>query len=281
MSPTMNQSQSPMGLNQIQDFALNFVYNFCSIVTMPVEMALRPQYGSRYFQPMVMFLSAMLMVFLPMFFTFAAAVGQMIPFARFRGPVGLIGMWGISRLFFLGALIHGVRVWRLMLTPAREIHSYYEGPALPFFRRLPWSFWVTRIIAEPAFLFALSIFLPNFFILEPGAAHYLALCAIMLAMKNYIVWFKFWSIIRDILDQRSFGPIMQRLIEDRATPDEMARVHLASFPKNLPDDVRREAAIHIASVFAAQAKAQQSPTREADSSVAQAPHQGPTNPEQR
>jgi hypothetical protein len=45
--------------------------------------------------------------------------------------------------------------------------------------------------------------------------------------------------------------------------------------------VRREAAIHIASVFAAQAKAQQSPTREADSSVAQAPHQGPTNPEQR
>lgn len=157
MSPTMNQSQSPMGLNQIQDFALNFVYNFCSIVTMPVEMALRPQYGSRYFQPMVMFLSAMLMVFLPMFFTFAAAVGQMIPFARFRGPVGLIGMWGISRLFFLGALIHGVRVWRLMLTPAREIHSYYEGPALPFFRRLPWSFWVTRIIAEPAFLRAFDL----------------------------------------------------------------------------------------------------------------------------
>jgi len=127
MSPSMNESKGSMSLNQIQDFAINFVYNACSIVTMPVEMAIRPQYGSRYFPPVVMFLSAMLMVFLPLFFTFATAVVQMIPFARFRGPVGLIGMWGISRLFFLGSLVHGVRVWKRMIRMETEKNSLYEG----------------------------------------------------------------------------------------------------------------------------------------------------------
>ncbi len=37
---------------------MNLVYNVCSIVTCPVEMALRPQYGSRYFPPIIMFFSA-------------------------------------------------------------------------------------------------------------------------------------------------------------------------------------------------------------------------------
>jgi len=254
MPGTQGSQQSTMSLNQLQDFAINFVYNLCTIVTLPVEMVLRPQYGSRYFPPVVMFFSAMMMVFLPLLFGFASAVVHMIPFARFRGPVGMIGIWGLSRLFFLGSMVHGVRIWRRMIHMETEQNSLYEGPPLPFFRRLPFSFWVTRIVIEPAFVFTLSVILPNFFILEPSAAHYLALAAIMLAMKQYLSWYMQWSYIRELLDARNAGPIIAKIIEDKATSDELASVHLASFPKNLPDDIRRSAAIHIASVVSPEAR---------------------------
>ena len=96
----------------MHDQMINMVYNFCSIVTMPVEMALRPFHGTRYFPPIILCLSAMMMIFLPLLFSFAGAMGQFIPFAKVQGSLGLIGMWGFSRLFFLGALIHGLRKWR-------------------------------------------------------------------------------------------------------------------------------------------------------------------------
>ena len=135
----------------------------------------------------------------------------------------------------------------------------YEGPPLPFLRRLPLSFWVIRIVVEPALVFTLSIVLPNLFILEPSAAHYLALCALLLAMKNYVAWYMQWQFIRGLLDSRNSAPIIAKVVEDRATPEELASVRLASFPRNLPDDIRRAAAVHIASVFAPGPQAQAQP----------------------
>jgi len=38
-------------INRLQDVAMNVVYNVCGIICIPVEMALRPFYGSRYFPP--------------------------------------------------------------------------------------------------------------------------------------------------------------------------------------------------------------------------------------
>jgi hypothetical protein len=245
MSPMNKQQESPVSINQLQDFAISFVFNATSIVTLPVEMVLRPAYGSRYVSPVVLFFSAMMMILVPMFFSVMTAVGSMIPFARFRGSIGLIGIWGLSRLFFLGAFIHGFRTWKRMLHPESELISYYEGPPLPFFRILPLSFWQIRIVAEPAFVFAAAIFLPNFLILEPSAAHFLMFSAICLAMKEYLAWYLQWQFLRGLLDTRNAGPIIAKIIENRATPDELASVHLASFPKNLPDDIRRSAAIHI------------------------------------
>jgi hypothetical protein len=242
--------QSPTNINYFQDMMMNLVYNFTSIFTMPVEMALRPHYGSRYFPPVIMFFSAVMMVLLPLFSAIATGIIHMLPFARFRGPVGLIGMGGLSRLFFLGAFIHGFRVWRRMLNMPTEAHSCYEGPPLFFFRIVPCSFWVTRIVIEPLFLFVLSAVLPNFFILEPSAAHYLAFAAIMLAMKQYVAWYQQWQFLRNLLDMRNTGPIIAKIVEDRASQEDLATVHLASFPKNLPEDIRRSAALHIARVFA-------------------------------
>ena len=37
---------------------VNVVYNVCGIFTTPVEMALRPKYGTRYFSPIILFFSS-------------------------------------------------------------------------------------------------------------------------------------------------------------------------------------------------------------------------------
>ena len=234
---------APQPINQLQDTMINVVYNVASIVTMPVEMFLRPHYGSRYFPPVIMFFSAVMMIFIPLIFSFAGAVGSFIPLVRFQESMGIIGMWGLSRLFFLGGLIHGVRIWQRMLHMEREQVSVWEGPPLPFFNWLPGaSFWRVRIVYEPIFLFLLSMVLPNLFILEPGAANFLTFSAIFLAMKSYTAWYMQWQFIRELMDMKFVGPIIAALAENQASEEDLSKVHLASIPKDLSDDDRRATA---------------------------------------
>lgn len=248
MTPSLtNPSQG--SIDHLQDNAINIVYNVCSIVTMPVELALRLFHGTRYFSPVIMFFSAAMMTLVPMVFSFAGAVAGMVPFARMQASIGIIGIWGLSKLFFLGCLIHGIRKWRLMLHMERESNSVYEGPPLFFFTWLPnASFWRIRIIYEPLFLIALSIVLPNFFILESGAANFVLISAVFLAMKNYTGWYMHWQFIRELMDMKFAGPIIARLAEDRSDDDELGSIHMASFPKDLPPDIRKAAVAHIARV---------------------------------
>jgi hypothetical protein len=214
-------------------------------------MALRPQYGSRYFPPVIMFFSAVMMMVLPVLSEMASGFSRMLPFGGFQAAQGMFGIGTLSRLYFLGSFVHGFRTWRRMLHMELEENSVYEGPPLPIFRIIPGSFWMVRIIYEPVFLFTISLVLPNFFILQASAAHYLTLAAIMLALKNYVAWYKTWEFLRNMMDLRFAGPRIAKLVDNQATEDDLAPIHLASFPKNLPPDVRQAAAQHIARAFSA------------------------------
>jgi hypothetical protein len=255
MSTQDQPQQSPGNIAQLQDTMMNVVYNVCTIVTIPVEMALRPQYGSRYFSPISMFFTAVMMMVLPLFLSMAEGFSHMIPFVRFQGTPGMFGIGTLSRLYFLGSFVHGLRIWRRMLRMELEENSVYEGPPLPIFRIIPGSFWMVRIVYEPAFVFALALVLTNFFILQSSAAHYLMLAAVLLAMKNYVAWYKTWEFLRNMMDLRFAGPRIAKLVDNQATEDDLAPIHLASFPKNLPDDVRQAAASHLARVFGGGAEA--------------------------
>jgi hypothetical protein len=252
MMPTQDQKQQSSGnINQFQDAMMNVVYNVCSIVTCPVEMALRPQYGSRYFPPVIMFFSAVMMMVLPVLSEMASGFSRMLPFGGSAAVSGMFGIGTLSKLYFLGGFVHGFRTWRRMLHMELEENSVYEGPPLPIFRIIPGTFWMVRIIYEPVFLFTLALVLPNFFILQDSAAHYLMLAAIMLALKNYVQWYRTWEFLRNMMDLRFAGPRIAKLVDNQATEDDLAPIHLASFPKNLPPDVRQAAAQHIARAFSA------------------------------
>ncbi len=245
--PSLFKQQQPASIDHLQDTAINIVYNVCSIVTMPVEMALRPFHGTRYFPPVIMVASAIMMVFIPLISSFAGAVGGLLPFARAQADMGIIGMWGMSRLFFFGCLIHGIRKWRLMIHMEKEQHSQFAGPPLFFFNWLPKpTYWKTRIVYEPAFLIVLSIVLPNFFIVTEGAGNFLLFSAIFLAMKGYSGWYLAWQYLRELMDMKFAGPIIGAMAEGTETDEQMASINLASFPKDLDPDIRKAVVEHLA-----------------------------------
>jgi len=241
--------QTPTDIHQFENVMMNVVYNVASIVTCPVEMVLRPHYGSRYFPPVILFFTAVMMILLPVFSSMAGAFSRLLPSVQFGGSIGLFGIGTFSKLFFLGAFVHGVRTWRRMIHMEREQHSVFEGPPLPIFRIVPGTFWMVRILYEPVFVFVLSLVLPNFFILEPSAAHYLMLASVMLLMKQYVAWYMQWQFLRGLMDMRNAGPIIARIVDNTATEDELATIHLASLPKDIPEDLRKDTAAHIARAY--------------------------------
>jgi hypothetical protein len=243
-----------MNVEHLQNSAINGVEFICSIFSMPVEMMLRPWYGTRYFTVAVAFFSALLMMVLPLLGMVATSLMQMIPFTHIIPPRGMFGFAEFAKLYFILLTVHGVRLARRMLKPETELHSEYEGPALPFFGLFRWcrSFWRTRVVFEPVLVFVAATVLHDLFIVQSGLFIYLRIAAFMLAIKEITGWYRSWEFVRKILDMRNAAPALARLVDDTATEEDLAPIHLASFPKNIAPDVRREAATHIARVFTAQ-----------------------------
>jgi hypothetical protein len=251
MNPQQAGDSGVPNIEQLQNVAMNVVENFCGIVAMPVEIIIRPHYGTRYYPVPVTFFSCVMMILLPLFSAMATGIVNMIPFSHARAPIGLFSIGSLSQLFFLLLFIHGIRLYRRMIDMSREQNSEFEGPPLPFFQLIPGtgSFWRTRILIEPAVVFVTGMVLGRFYIFQSGLATYVQIAALMLTMKSFVAWFRQWEYLRKIMDARFAGPIIAKLVDNRATEEDMATVHLASFPKNLAPDLREAAVAHIARAF--------------------------------
>ena len=182
------------------------------------------------------------------------AVGGMIPFTHFQPPRGMFSMGDFAELYFLLSLFHGLRIYRLMIWPEKELHSELKGPHGFFIRLIPGtsSWWLTRIAIEPALIFIAATVLESIYIIQSGLSADLHVAAFALLMKNFIAWYRSWEFLRRILDSRAAGPIIARLVDDTASQDELAQIHLANFPKNISSELRTTAAIHIARAFNAE-----------------------------
>jgi len=91
--------------------------------------------------------------------------------------------------------------------------------------------------------------LEDLFIVQSGLGAYLHFAALMLAMKKFIGWFRTWKYLRKMLDIRFAAPAIVKLVDNEATDEDLAPMHLASFPKNLDPDIRQAAASHIARLY--------------------------------
>lgn len=249
----INQKQESnlFNINTFHETAMNLVENFCSVICRPVELVLRPWHGTRYFPVPVIFLSTALMILLPVFSAVTSGLFSIIPFMRVPQPVGMFGMGSLAQLYFLLTFVHSIRLYRRMMDMSKEQYSPFEGPPLPFFHLLPkgGDFWFCRILLEPAALFIGAKILESFWIFQSGLTTYCEFAAFCLAMKSFIGWYRGWEYIRSILDSKFAGPIIMRVAEDQATDDEMASIHMASFPKNLSPEMRAETASRVVRDF--------------------------------
>lgn len=238
-------------IDQFQNVAVNVVDAICSAMSMPLVIVLRPQFGTRFFPIPIFFLSAMLMLFLPAFSAITEEVQQILPFTHFRPPIGLFGIGSLSKVYFLLSFVHGIRLWHLKIHMDKEKVSTFEGPPLFFFQLLPnsSSFWFTRIVLEPSVVLIAATILGRLFIFQVGLTRYLQIAALMLAMKELIEWNRAWEYLRQLMDAWNLAPIIGRMVENRATQEDLAKAHLASFPNNASPEMRRSAVWHFAKVM--------------------------------
>ncbi len=251
MQPSKPDNAGAMSVEHLHTTAINVVEALCSVIAMPVETLLRPWYGTRYYPPPVVFFASVLMILIPAIAALLSGIVGMIPFSHPAPAIGLFDIGSLAKLYFLLAAVHAVRLYRRMVTMSKEQCSTWEGPALPFFQLIPWcrSFWVTRIAAEPLFVLLASVVLQDLFVIQSGLATYLRLAALALACKQFLNWHRSWEYLRDLLDARNAGPILARLVENDAREEELSTIHLASFPKDVPEAIRSQAAISIARAY--------------------------------
>jgi hypothetical protein len=249
MQPQQPQQMNP---NTLQDRARNIVYGFCTVFTCPVEVIIRPWYGTRYFGPFIPLLSLFTL------FALAGLAEFTTPFtsplfmaARMERPHELFDLGSLCHLFLLLLLLHGIRLYRRAIHMHLEKHSRFEGPALFFFQLVPGgkNIWVTRIFLEPLFVFLTASLLHRLFIITSPLESYLWLSAACLALKNFLVWRIQRDFIRDILDIQNAAPIIVDLVQDMASDKQLEPIHLASFPKDIPADIRRAAVTYMASII--------------------------------
>lgn len=237
-----------MHVEHLQNNAINIVETICSVICQPVEIILRPQYGTRYFPVPVTFFSSAMMLLLPGIMLLFSNFMNMIPLLHAPQPVGMFGLGDYAKLYFLLSAVHGVRLWRRMFDMSREEHSEYEGPGQFCFRFLPKgdSFYVVRIVWEPLFVLIVSIVLQDLFIIQSPLNLFLEFSAMALLMKNFIAWFRGWEYMRKILDMQYAGPILAKMATGTATPAETERLHIATIPTNVPPDIRQATIAHYA-----------------------------------
>jgi hypothetical protein len=70
-------------------------------------------------------------------------------------------------------------------------------------------------------------------------------------MKNFIGFYRAWEYIRNILDTRNAGPIIAKMSMGTASQADLAPIHMASFPKNVSEDIRKSAVSHLARAYEA------------------------------
>jgi len=64
-------------------------------------------------------------------------------------------------------------------------------------------------------------------------------------LKCYILWYRAWEFARHLLDVANAGPLLAKITEKQETQDELAPLHLASLPKSLSPEIRKETLNYI------------------------------------
>ena len=252
MNPNQAGRSGPLDINNLEDAAQNILLFIASIVSKTADTAVRPLFGTRYYSPAVETFAFLLLIVVASVHSMAVEMTHMIPFVGGPPPAaGMLDLWWLVRISLIVQIIQRIRLFRRMINVSRERFSWYEGPPLPLLQFIPGcsSFWRTRSLMEPALVFVVASVLQHLFIFQSSLATFLQVSAVALFVKQSLHWYMSWQVMRDAIDAANAAPLMSAFIEGRATDEEMAPIHLASFPKDTTPEIRRVAAIKVARAY--------------------------------
>jgi hypothetical protein len=101
-------------------------------------------------------------------------------------------------------------------------------------------------------------------IFSSGLSLYLHIAALALLMKVYVMWFRQWQMLRDILDMKAIGPIIGKYAGGEATDEELSQIHIARLPKHLPADLRHSFVERLKASFSAKSQPKEDSTLSVD-----------------
>ncbi len=217
MSPEMNESVEGTVGNLIHNSVFSpdeffkgcvaFIAGLVGMPAAPLEMGLRPNFGTCFINPITMLVS--LILFNTM--AFFSATTELPGHHHLIGPGFSTGL--LIAAFWGGCVYHAIRLWGRVQNMNRENDSEIEGPPLAFFGLLPHgdSYGYVRVFYEPGFAFFGSILLYFIGILPIVATGYFCVSAICLSLKSSIMWFGEWKHQRVVLDRKNRLPYMQKL----------------------------------------------------------------------
>jgi hypothetical protein len=247
MMPNQQAAPGPLSAAAMQQRQLEGMEFLLSVAARPTEMLLRPFHGTLYYKLPVVALSTAMMLVIPAAIAVISAIAGMIPFFHAAPSVGMFGIGTFSEVYFVASLCHAVRLWRRMTHMHTEDISDFEGPALPIFQYIPWqSFHMTRIVFEPLFVLLLAVVLKDCFIIQENLAIFLELSALVLFLKSVTSYFQGFVALRMLLDAKNKARILAKFAQNTTTPEEEAKVNIASFPKDVSPELRAEAIASIA-----------------------------------
>jgi len=55
--------------------------------------------------------------------------------------------------------------------------------------------------------------------------------------------------LRDVMDAQAIGPVIAAIIQNRATDEQRAEIHMAAFPKDTSPDICQRALSHLARLY--------------------------------
>ena len=125
----MSDNQKSTSLQEFYEGGIRLSHGVCGIVTTPVEYFLRPFFGTRYFDPVQMMFTCLLMMLLPLLTGFTNVV-PVFGGGAYSGR-GYVGLGTLSLLFFASNLIHGPRLWRRIMPRARRRRRAILGATQP------------------------------------------------------------------------------------------------------------------------------------------------------
>lgn len=211
------------GPDKLLEKVLEVAKGILTTWAIPVEMWVRPGFGSEYYNPIQVICSLMITQCVFGLSVLLRVGAHMIP-EKWRPGSCLIGMGVVLVLYYVTLAYHGWRVSKLMKNMDLEFDSQEDGDTIRAMQALPkGTNWVrARVWYEPSLIIVLSLTLWAVRLMDIYATLFLVFCAVSLWCKAALLTYEAWHYVRGKRNADARGKKLRGIFKGHQAPQTMA-----------------------------------------------------------